>query len=277
MAILSASALRYLQELESCRRAQDGVLRKINKIHLRLGETDVIKAEKFKEELWSRLRGFYVEARELAEREEKLAGHCMQEIQTQLLPGQLPPLKQKHEPSEKKRKVKTEGSNRMININGDWNSPSPSPRSRDSPNVVIGEQVSARVSPDDAPADEWILVKVTKYDAEGRRYWVVDEEVGENAEPRRYVLPAACIIALPKPTQSEANRAPEYPPGSMVLAVYPGTTALYRARVAGSPRKKKTDDYLLEFDDDEEPGVEGLPKRPVPFHHVVPLPPTHRK
>jgi len=35
--------------------------------------------------------------------------------------------------------------------------------------------------------------------------------------------------------------------------------------------------YLLEFDDDEEDGLDGLPKRSVPFHHVVPLPEGHRQ
>ncbi|GLJ08205.1 hypothetical protein SUGI_0084040 [Cryptomeria japonica] len=33
--------------------------------------------------------------------------------------------------------------------------------------------------------------------------------------------------------------------------------------------------YLLEFDDDEEDGVDGLPERTVPFFHVVQLPDGH--
>ena len=47
---------------------------------------------------------------------------------------------------------------------------------------------------------------------------------------RKYKLPYSCIIPFPKAT--DPSTAQEFTTGCQVLAVYPGTTALYRAAVA---------------------------------------------
>ena len=47
----------------------------------------------------------------------------------------------------------------------------------------------------------------------------------------------SCIIPFPK--KGDASSAPDFGQGRQVLAVYPGTTALYRATVA-SHRKVKS-------------------------------------
>ncbi|KAK7852546.1 saga-associated factor 29 like protein b [Quercus suber] len=116
---------------------------------------------------------------------------------------------------------------------------------------------------------------------------------------------------IPFPKRNDLSNVQDFPTGSQVLAVYPGTTALYKATVVNGHRKililpfenacefcmnlttscnfaycgllsivpkyfqRKTDDYLLEFDDDEENG--SLPKRIVPFQKVVPLPEESRQ
>jgi len=54
---------------------------------------------------------------------------------------------------------------------------------------------------------------------------------------RKYKLNASCIIPLTK--RSDVSNAPDFPIGSSVLAVYPGTTALYKAAVVGPQRKVK--------------------------------------
>ncbi|KAJ8546386.1 hypothetical protein K7X08_018969 [Anisodus acutangulus] len=92
------------------------------------------------------------------------------------------------------------------------------------------------------------------------------------ANYRKYKLPWSHIIPFPK--ISDLATTPEFPPGKQVLAVYPGTTALYKAIVVQAC-KMKTDDYTLEFDDDEEDG--SLPQRLVPFNQVVALPDGHRQ
>ncbi|RZB59931.1 SAGA-associated factor 29-like A isoform A [Glycine soja] len=139
-----------------------------------------------------------------------------------------------------------------------------------------GEQVAARVTPRNADKDEWFVVKVIHFDKESKEFEVLDEEPGDDEESsgqRQYKLPMANIIPFPK--SNDPSSALDFPPGKHVLAVYPGTTALYKATVVQGPRRRKTEDYVLEFDDDEEDG--SLPQRTVPFRKVVPLPEGHRQ
>jgi len=119
-------------------------------------------------------------------------------------------------------------------------------------------------------------VKFTRYDPNVNKYEVIDEEPDDEGNgTRKYKLHHSCIIPFTK--GSDASNAPEFPIGSSVLAVYPGTTALYKASVVAPQRKKRSDDYSLEFDGDEEDGQVGLPTRNVPFSRVVPLPSGHRQ
>ncbi|KAG4914992.1 hypothetical protein JHK87_052549 [Glycine soja] len=136
--------------------------------------------------------------------------------------------------------------------------------------------VAARVTPRNADKDEWFVVKVIHFDKESKEFEVLDEEPGDDEESsgqRQYKLPMANIIPFPK--SNDPSSAQDFPPGRHVLAVYPGTTALYKATVVQGHRRRKTEDYVLEFDDDEEDG--SLPQRTVPFHKVVPLPEGHRQ
>ncbi|XP_057831798.1 SAGA-associated factor 29 homolog A-like [Cryptomeria japonica] len=174
------------------------------------------------------------------------------------------------------------------------------------PDVVIGDQVAGRVTSDNADKQEWMVVKVTRFDKEANKYvecffWyeVTDGEPGDDKEDGpgyycyrnhiciscfqyinifqlfylKYKLPPSCVISFPKRTVSSKTAC--FPTGSQVLAVYPGTASLYTATIVGSHRKRTSINYLLEFDDDEEDGVDGLPERTVPFFHVVQLPDGH--
>uniref|UniRef100_A0A453K620 SGF29 C-terminal domain-containing protein n=1 Tax=Aegilops tauschii subsp. strangulata TaxID=200361 RepID=A0A453K620_AEGTS len=58
---------------------------------------------------------------------------------------------------------------------------------------------------------------------------------------RKYKLPMSYIIPFPK--KGDPSSAQDFGQGRQVLAVYPGTTALYRATVA-SQRKRKSDEYV---------------------------------
>ncbi|KAK9950233.1 hypothetical protein M0R45_005734 [Rubus argutus] len=64
-------------------------------------------------------------------------------------------------------------------------------------------------------------------------------------------------------------------PGDDEGGHWPKKVQVTYATVVNGHRKRKTDDYLLEFDDDEEDG--SLPQRTVPFHKVVALPEGHRQ
>jgi hypothetical protein len=52
---------------------------------------------------------------------------------------------------------------------------------------------------------------------------------------RQYKLPMGNIIPFPK--SNDPSSAQDFPPGKHVLAVYPGTTALYKATVVHGPRR----------------------------------------
>ncbi|XP_057831773.1 SAGA-associated factor 29 homolog A isoform X1 [Cryptomeria japonica] len=266
------SANENLKELDRLRKEQELIIAKINKIHQRLSQFTPEVPEKL-DALLPKLRALYVKAKELAENEENVSNAFMSQLDALLQPGPSLPHRKKLEVSEQKRKrIKADADPARLT--------SSSVTLRAPPehlNVLIGDQVAARVTSDNADKDEWIVVKVTRFDREANKYEVIDEEPGDDEEngPRKYKLPLSCVIPFPKRTDS--STATEFPTGSQVLAVYPGTTALYKAAVVGSHRKRKSDDYLLEFDDDEEDGVDGLPKRPVPFFHVVQLPEGHRQ
>ncbi|XP_022895091.1 SAGA-associated factor 29-like isoform X3 [Olea europaea var. sylvestris] len=217
----------------------------------------------------SRLRMLYIQAKELSESEVN--------ISTQLL-GQLDALLPSGTPGQHRRRIESnEQKKKRMKPDSDVTRLSPSVRNQlDSLANMKGEQVAARVTPEDAEKDEWFVVKVIHVDKETREFEVLDEEPGDEEESggqRKYKLPPSRIIPFPKRT--DPSSILDFPPGRHVLAVYPGTTALYKATVV-QPRKRKTDDYVLEFDDDhEEDG--SLPQRLVPFHRVVALPEGHRQ
>lgn len=52
---------------------------------------------------------------------------------------------------------------------------------------------------------------------------------------RTYKLPMSRILPFPK--KNDQSSAHDYPSGTHVLAVYPGTTALYKATVVNPPQK----------------------------------------
>ncbi|KAK2447873.1 SGF29 tudor domain-containing protein [Trifolium repens] len=78
------------------------------------------------------------------------------------------------------------------------------------------------------------------------RFEVLDEEPGvdeDSSGQRQYKLPMGNIIPFPK--SNDPSSAQDFPPGKYVLAVYPGTTALYKATIVHGPRRRKTDEIRL--------------------------------
>jgi len=256
-----------LKELDRLRKEQEQVIRKINQYHAKL-QASPEQADNMKDDSWMKLRSYYNKAKNLAEEEASVSNACIDHL-AGLIPGQAPPKGKKPDPSEKKRK--------RVRVDDPARLSSPTQRSTNPAyaNLVPGDQVAARIS-DDSENHEWIVVKYTRYDREANKYEVIDEEPDDEGNgQRKYKLHASCIIPFTK--RSDVSNAPDYPIGSSVLAVYPGTTALYKAAVVGPQRKKRSDDYSLEFDGDEEEGQVGLPTKSVPFNHVVQLPSGHRQ
>ncbi|KAH9312799.1 hypothetical protein KI387_027834, partial [Taxus chinensis] len=192
-------------------------------------------AQKYGDKLWLKLRSLYEKAKELAECEVTVSIDLISQLDT-IKSGQSVSQRRNHEVSQQKRKrVKADRDGSRLTL------PVVSQQATlNLINVTAGVQVAARITPDNADKDQWIVVKVTRYDKDATKYEVFDEEPGDNEESsqRNYKLPPSCIIPFPKRTDPSSARY--FPYGSQVLAVYPGTTALYKATVAISHRKKKT-------------------------------------
>ncbi|XP_014491270.1 uncharacterized protein LOC106753905 isoform X1 [Vigna radiata var. radiata] len=269
------SLLESSKELDRVRKEQEEILSEINKLHKKLQTTPEV-VEKPGDTSLARLKVLYTQAKDLSESEASISNLMLSQIDGILPTGPQGQTRRRigKEGNEQKRKrVKTESDISRLN---------PTMRHHlDACASLKGEQliscqVAARVTPRNADKDEWFVVKVIHFDKESKEFEVLDEEPGDDEESsgqRQYKLPMGNIIAFPK--SNDPSSAPDFPPGKHVLAVYPGTTALYKATVVQGPRRRKTEDYVLEFDDDEEDG--SLPQRTVPFHKVVLLPEGHRQ
>ncbi|XP_061986337.1 SAGA-associated factor 29 homolog A [Populus nigra] len=260
--------LENSKELDRLRKEQEEVLLEINKMHKKLQATPEV-VEKPGDTSLAKLKTLYTQAKELSESEVSVSSTLLTQLDTLLPSGPPGQQRRRIEGNDQKRK--------RIKADSDISRLSPAVRSQlEACASLKGEQVAARVTGDNAEKDEWFVVKVIHFDRETKEFEVLDEEPGDDEESggqRKYKLPMSCIIPFPK--RNDPSSAPDFPPGRHVLAVYPGTTALYKATVVSPLRKRKIDDYLLEFDDDEEDGA--LPQRIVPFYKVVPLPEGHRQ
>lgn len=262
-----AGILDQSKELDRLRKDQEEILLEINKMHKKLQSTPEV-VEKPGDNSLSRLKMLYIQAKELSENEVAVSSQLLSQLDALIPSGPPGQQRRRMEGNEQKKK----------RMKADPDVPRLSPSLRNHLEHLAslkGEQVAARVTQEDAEKDEWFIVKVIHFDRETREFEVLDEEPGDDEEPagqRKYKLSMSHIIPFPK--RNDPSTAQDFPPGKHVLAVYPGTTALYKATVVNT-RKRKTDDYMLEFDDDEEDG--SLPQRNVPFHKVVALPEGHRQ
>ncbi|KAK9036103.1 hypothetical protein V6N11_078120 [Hibiscus sabdariffa] len=294
-----ASILENSRELDRLRKDQEEVLVEINKLHKKLQASKILDffpftfkfhdlapevVEKPGDSSLSKLKTLYIQARDLSEKEVTVSNLLLSQLDALLPSGPPGQQRRKMDGNDQKRK--------RMKSDSDISRLSPSMRSHIEACVNLkDEQVAARVT-SDAEKDEWFVVKVINFDEKTKEFEVLDEEPGDDEEgggQRKYKLPASCIIPFPK--RNDPSSTQEFPAGRQVLAVYPGTTALYKATVISTPRKVMVPvisiistrqicsgfyfTYLLEFDDDEEDGA--LPQRTVPFHKVVPLPEGHRQ
>ncbi|AED94562.1 SGF29 tudor-like domain-containing protein [Arabidopsis thaliana] len=264
--------LENTKELDRLRKDQEEVLVEINKMHKKLQASPEI-VEKPGDISLAKLKNLYIQAKELSENEVTVSNILLTQLDLLLPYGPTGQQRRKlgvvAEGNDQKRK--------RMKVDSDVIRLSPSMRNQIEAYASLkGEQVAARVTAESADKDEWFVVKVIHFDRETKEVEVLDEEPGDDEEgsgQRTYKLPMLCILPFPK--RNDPSNTQEFPPGKHVLAVYPGTTALYKATVVSTPRKRKSDEYLLEFDDDEEDGA--LPQRTVPFHKVVALPEGHRQ
>ncbi|KAL0395728.1 UNVERIFIED_CONTAM: SAGA-associated factor 29A [Sesamum calycinum] len=276
-----AGILDNSKELDRLRKEQDEVLFEINKLHKKLQATPEV-VEKPGDNSLARLKMLYIQAKELSESEVTVSTQLLGQLDALLPSGTAGQHRRRIEGSEqKKKRMKADSDVSRLSFHAKSSRVSCKFEGEQSlsqklntivmPTFFVLEcnmfftrkfnivQVAARVTQEDAGKDEWFVVKVIHFDKETREFEVLDEEPGDDEEgsgQRKYKLPMSHIIPFPKRT--DLSSVPDFPPGKHVLAVYPETTALYKATVVQA-RKRKTDDYILEFDDDEEDG--SLPQR----------------
>ena len=192
------------------------------------------------------------------------------------------------------------GNNSNENLPGLGNEQTPSGGGQKK-NLQIGDLVAANIGElNIGPgAHEWIVGTVFRYIPATDEYDIVDADDdtnknnpnknssggnkkgtknmkktgGKESKETTYRLSAkTCVIPLPK-TANPSHGAKTFDDGTFVLAVYPQTTTFYKAKVVRSasriPPSGDYGEFLLEFEDDGD-----VPRRAVPFRHVVDCPKT---
>ena len=129
------------------------------------------------------------------------------------------------QPKRKKRKVAAECSESLAT-----SAPS-----------LLGNQVAAFVSQSKKDPKEWILCRVVKENIERQQSLeVVDEEPDEDdaqGNKCRYTVLPEQVIPLPAVPDQSLKNAHIFERGTKVLAMFPGTTAFYEAKVLLGPKK----------------------------------------
>lgn len=125
--------------------------------------------------------------------------------------------------------------------------------------LQTGRQVAFKVP--QTQVDEWIQCEITRVFAGGQRLEVRDPEPDDLGNPgKTYQCRLRDIIPLPAPEQP----IKPLPAGSVVLALYPETTAFYKAKVASYSAKRGA--YYLRFEGEEDTDKEIE----VGDHYVLP-------
>mmetsp|Transcript_20405 Transcript_20405/g.39433 ORF Transcript_20405/g.39433 Transcript_20405/m.39433 type:complete len:248 (+) Transcript_20405:73-816(+) len=127
-----------------------------------------------------------------------------------------------------------------------------------------GSKVAARTS-----ENLWMLYLIDHYlPAPRNRYDVVDADSQQPMEERKHKkLEPSKLIPLPDLDEYPLNKRRIFKPGEWCFAIYPGTTAFYRAKVIQIPNKRESEPkYKLQFEEDD--GAQ----RDVKVVHVAPLP-----
>ncbi|KAI9262045.1 SGF29 tudor-like domain-containing protein [Sporodiniella umbellata] len=118
--------------------------------------------------------------------------------------------------------------------------------------LMPGTSVAARQPPQKDKDEEWILAVVICYNHEKNKYEVEDVDQDEFGKRQRYMLQPRNVIPIPH--LSEMMALPELDTGEDVLALYPGTTCFYKAKVVAPPSKNKESayerSYTVQFEDD---------------------------
>ena len=133
------------------------------------------------------------------------------------------------------------------------------------PNSLVVAHIAAT---DDVP-QQWLLALVQRYGPQPLIYQIVDADP-DVPQPRRkrYTVARDDIVPLPTTVPKSWSKGTYFPKNSTVRAMFPDTTVFYRARVITAPPHHPAQQYVLEFDEDEDDSGE-LSRRVVAPRFVV--------
>ncbi|MED6187113.1 hypothetical protein PIB30_073273 [Stylosanthes scabra] len=256
---IAAAMLEKTKELDLINKEQEMILLKINNLHKKLQKSPEA-VENSEDNSLETLKLLYTQAMDLSNREANICDFLASQVDSLIELKQPPPLP----PLPPRRKTMAKGPKKQVKTMSNTSTR----------RSLEGEMVAAKVN---AEKDEWIVARVVRLDEESKEFEIIDEEPDDNDDvkedergEKKYKVGMGSIIPLPR--SDDPTGAPEFPPGTHVLAVYPETTTLYKARVVHGHghSKRKKHEYVLEFDDDEDKNG-NLPQRKVAFHNVVAL------
>eukprot|EP00301_Raphidiophrys_heterophryoidea_P019626 c4521_g1_i2.p1 GENE.c4521_g1_i2~~c4521_g1_i2.p1 ORF type:complete len:246 (+),score=61.83 c4521_g1_i2:23-739(+) len=208
-----AGLAESLKQLDSLRKEVDQTTSKIKKIHQKMDGL----SESSKLDSWARLRTLYSEAIVLSEREESLALHC-----SDLVESVIEDWESSHTGSKKRKRSEHTQAQKKAGI------------------VPNDEEVACRHE------GQWILGKIKSHNPKKNEYKIQDAD--ETNAHAIFSVPVSDVLQL---------IAPEFSKGTRVLALYPNTTCFYPAEVVSfTKRGSKPHTYRLQFDDDFEDGRE---------------------
>ncbi|GAA5804263.1 hypothetical protein HPULCUR_009750 [Helicostylum pulchrum] len=134
--------------------------------------------------------------------------------------------------------------------------------------LPYGTSVAARQPKQKDKNEEWILAVVLGYHTEKNKYEVEDVDQDDFGQKQRYMLQPRNVIRIPD--ADEAKSHAELNPGQDILALYPGTTCFYRAKIVSTPTKNKDPtfigNYKVQFEDDNNEVKYVMPR------HVLEVP-----
>ncbi len=117
----------------------------------------------------------------------------------------------------------------------------------------------------------WILSLTLSFQSSRERYFVVDDEPADEANPnakrKNYNLAPDRVMPLYSLDTFPLSKRRRFMPGERVLALYPGTTTFYPCEVFQTAKLTKPPyEYVLVFDDDDGQRVN------VSAEFVAPIP-----
>lgn len=117
------------------------------------------------------------------------------------------------------------------------------------PNSLVVAHIAAT---DDVP-QQWLLALVQRYGPQPLLYQIADADP-DVPQPRRkrYTVSRDDIVPLPTSVPKSWTKTTYFAKNSMVRAMFPDTTVFYRARVITAPPHHPAQQYVLEFDEDED-------------------------